>query len=89
MFYLLLESIFNYHKIKFEINDNKYNKSKLDLFNLSYIKNYDKILYLDNNIIVKDDINSSSSYWIDGNDNTQPFVSSNNYYNTNPRNEYP
>jgi predicted O-methyltransferase YrrM len=48
-------------KIKFEINDT-YNtvdhacKSRLDLFNLSSIKNYDKILYLDTDILVKDDI---------------------------------
>jgi hypothetical protein len=49
-------------KIKFEINDSYDNidkacKSRLDLFNLSSIKNYEKILYLDTDILVKDDIN--------------------------------
>jgi len=45
-------------KIKFEINDN-YNtvelacKSRIDLFNLSSISNYSKILYLDTDIIIK------------------------------------
>ena len=48
-------------KIKFEINDT-YNsidtscKSRLDIFNLISVQNYDKILYLDTDIIVKDDI---------------------------------
>jgi hypothetical protein len=54
--------LFNNEKIKFEINDTYDNidkacKSKLDLFNLPSIKNYDKILYLDTDILVKDDIN--------------------------------
>jgi predicted O-methyltransferase YrrM len=44
--------LFNNEKIKVEINDNK-----LDIFNLSSIKKYDKILYLETSIIVKDDIN--------------------------------
>jgi len=54
--------LFNNEKIKFEINDT-YNdidtacKSRLDLFNLSSITNYNKILYLDTDILVKDDIN--------------------------------
>lgn len=54
--------LFNYKKMKFEIND-MYNtideacKSRLDIFNLNYLKNYDKILYLDTDIIVKDNIN--------------------------------
>jgi predicted O-methyltransferase YrrM len=53
--------LFNDEKVKFEINDT-YNidnawKAKLDLFNLSSIINYNKILYLNNRIIVKDDIN--------------------------------
>jgi lipopolysaccharide biosynthesis glycosyltransferase len=54
--------LFNEEKIKFEINDN-YNtidkacKARLDLFNLSSIKNYNKILYLDTDILIKDDIN--------------------------------
>ena len=54
--------LFNDEKVKFEIND-KYNdinkacKARLDLFILSSITNYDKILYLDTDIIVKDDIN--------------------------------
>ena len=54
--------LFNDEKIKFEINDTydtieKACKARLDLFNLSSIKNYDKILYLDTDILVKDDIN--------------------------------
>ena len=54
--------LFNDEKIKFEINDTYHNidkacKARLDLFNLSYIKNYNKILYLDTDILVKDDIN--------------------------------
>lgn len=54
--------LFNDEKIKFEIN-NTYNnidkacKAKLDLFNLPSIKNYNKILYLNNAVIIKDDIN--------------------------------
>jgi len=54
-------SLFN-EKITFEINDN-YNdiekscKSRLDLFNLSSVSKYEKILYLDTDILVKDDIN--------------------------------
>jgi hypothetical protein len=49
-------------KIIFEIND-EYNdidkscKSRLDLFELSSIKKYNKILYLDTDILVKDDMN--------------------------------
>jgi len=54
--------LFNDKKIKFEINDiyinlNKACRSRLDFFNLSSIKIYDKILYLDIDIIVKRDIN--------------------------------
>jgi len=54
--------LYNDEKIKFEINDT-YNdidaacKSRLDLFELSSISNYEKILYLDTDILVKDDIN--------------------------------
>ena len=49
-----------YENIKFEINDtydtiDKSCKSRLDLFNLS-IEKYDKILYLDTDIIVKGDV---------------------------------
>jgi O-methyltransferase len=49
-------------KIIFEINDTYDNidkacKARLDLFDLPTITNYDKILYLDTDIIVKDDIN--------------------------------
>jgi len=49
-------------KIKFEINDsynniNKACKARLDLFDLKSISNYDKILYLDTDIIIKNDIN--------------------------------
>ena len=54
--------LFNNEKIKFEINDTYNNtdkscKSRLDLFNLPSITNYNKILYLDTDIIVKDNIN--------------------------------
>ena len=49
-------------KIKFEINDtydsiDKACKARLDLFNLASIANYNKILYLDTDILVKDTIN--------------------------------
>lgn len=50
-------------RIKFEINDN-YNdidkscKARLDLFYLQSIIKYNKILYLDTDTLVKDDINS-------------------------------
>ena len=49
-------------KIKFEINDTYNNidkacKARLDLFNLPSITNYNKILYLDTDILVKDNIN--------------------------------
>jgi len=48
--------------IKFEINDtyndlDKECQAKLDLFKLDSIKNYNKILYLDTDILVKDHIN--------------------------------
>ena len=54
--------LFNNEKIKFEINDTYDNidkacKARLDLFNLHSIKNYNKILYLDTDILVKDNIN--------------------------------
>jgi lipopolysaccharide biosynthesis glycosyltransferase len=55
--------LFNDEKIKFEINDT-YNtvekacKARLDLFNLSHINNYEKILYLDTDIIIKNNINT-------------------------------
>jgi hypothetical protein len=54
--------LFNNEKIKFEINDTYDNidkacKARLDLFNLKSITNYNKILYLDTDILVKDDIN--------------------------------
>jgi hypothetical protein len=54
--------LFNDDKIKFEINDtyndiDKSCKARLDLFNLPSITKYDKILYLDTDILVKDDIN--------------------------------
>ena len=51
--------LFNNEKIKFEINDtyNNIDKARLDLFNLLSITNYNKILYLETDIIVKDDIN--------------------------------
>ena len=49
-------------KVKFEINDaydniEKVCKARLDLFNLASIKKYNKILYLDTDILVKDNIN--------------------------------
>lgn len=55
-------SLFNDTKIKFEINDtyndvDKSCKARLDIFNLESISRYDKILYLDTDIIVKDSIN--------------------------------
>jgi hypothetical protein len=55
--------LFNDNKIKFEINDTYDNidkacKARLDLFNLHSITNYTKILYLDTDILVKDDINN-------------------------------
>lgn len=55
-------NLFNDEKIKFEINDNYNNiekscKARLDLFNLPSIKNYNKVLYLDTDILVKDNIN--------------------------------
>ena len=54
--------LFDSAKIKFEINDtydsiDKSCKARLDVFNLHSIKHYNKILYLDTDIIVKDDIN--------------------------------
>jgi len=54
--------LFNEEKMQFEINDTYDNidkacKARLDLFNLHPIKNYNKILYLDTDILVKDDIN--------------------------------
>jgi len=53
--------LFDNEKIKFEINDTYNNidkacKSRLDLFNLQSIINYNKILYLDTDIIIKDNL---------------------------------
>jgi len=53
--------LFN-EKIKFEINDEYDNidkacKARLDIFNLPSVKNYSKILYLDTDILVKNEIN--------------------------------
>ena len=50
------------NKFVFEINDSysdvsKACKARLDLFNLKSVSNYNKILYLDTDIIVKDSIN--------------------------------
>jgi hypothetical protein len=55
-------NLFNHEKIKFEINDTYDNidkacKARLDLFNLTSLSNYEKILYLDTDILVKDSIN--------------------------------
>ena len=53
--------LFDEKIIKFEINDEKNNideacKARLDLFNLFSIHRYDKVLYLDTDIIVKGDV---------------------------------
>ena len=48
--------LFNDEKIKFNINDiynNKACKARLDLFNLPSITTYNKILYLDIDILLK------------------------------------
>lgn len=55
--------LFNHEKIKFEINDTydgirKACRSRYDIFNLPSITNYDKILYLDTDILVKNNINT-------------------------------
>jgi hypothetical protein len=55
-------NLFNNEKIKFEINDTyddieKACEARFDLFNLPSITNYNKILYLDTDILVKDNIN--------------------------------
>jgi len=54
--------LFNDEKIKFEINDTYNNidkacKARLDLFSLHSITNYNKMLYLDTDILIKNDIN--------------------------------
>ena len=54
--------LFHEDIIKFEINDDKNDidkacKARLDIFNLASVKNYTKILYLDTDILIKDDIN--------------------------------
>jgi len=54
-------SLYDKSKIKFEINDTYDNidkacKSRLDVFELNTIQQYEKILYLDIDIIVKNDI---------------------------------
>jgi predicted O-methyltransferase YrrM len=54
--------LYNDKIIKFEIN-NTYNniekacKARIDIFKLNLIANYNKILYLDTDILIKDDIN--------------------------------
>ena len=53
--------LFDSSKIKFEINDSYNNvdracRSRLDLFELPSISKYNKVLYLDTDILVKDDI---------------------------------
>jgi hypothetical protein len=55
----LSQIAFDNNEIKFEINDtyDYINTAKLDIFNLSSISNYNKILYLDTCILVKNDIN--------------------------------
>jgi hypothetical protein len=59
---IIQSHLFNNEKIKFEINDTYDNiekacKARLDLFNFPSIVNYNKILYLDINVLVKDNIN--------------------------------
>jgi len=59
---LIKENPLFHRKIKFELNDtyNNVNKActaRLDLFKLASIRNYKKILYLDTDVLVKDDIN--------------------------------
>ncbi len=54
--------LYDENKINFELNDTYDNvdkacKARLDLFNLKSIKDYSKILYLDTDILVKDNIN--------------------------------
>uniref|UniRef100_A0A6C0E387 Methyltransferase domain-containing protein n=1 Tax=viral metagenome TaxID=1070528 RepID=A0A6C0E387_9ZZZZ len=54
--------LFNDDKVKFEINDtyndiDKSCKARLDIFKLPSIINYKKVLYLDTDILVKDNIN--------------------------------
>jgi predicted O-methyltransferase YrrM len=54
--------LFNNEKIKFEINDTYNNiktacRARYNIFNLPSVVNYNKILYLDTDILVKDDIN--------------------------------
>jgi hypothetical protein len=56
-------------KIIFETNDTYTNidlacKARLDIFNLESIKNYNKILYLDTDILVKDNINHIFDYCV-------------------------
>jgi len=59
---IICESIFNCNNIIFEINDN-YTEftdaffARLDLFDFNIVNNYKKILYLDSDIIIIDDIN--------------------------------
>ena len=53
--------LFDDRVIDFEINDNYNNidkacKARLDIFNLKSISNYSKILYLDTDIIIKDNL---------------------------------
>jgi lipopolysaccharide biosynthesis glycosyltransferase len=58
---MIKQSRFYNDKIKFEINDT-YNsieaacKARLDIFNLPTISNYEKVLYLDTDIVIKDSI---------------------------------
>ena len=66
---MIKNSNYNGHNLVFEINDNIkpdidnymtiYNscRSRLDLFYLKSVSNYDKILYLDTDVLIKGDIN--------------------------------
>ncbi len=67
---MIKNSKFNSDKIKFELNDT-YNdlykscRARLDLFNLNFVNNYQKILYLDTDILIKGPINKVFDLAID------------------------
>lgn len=61
------ESQYMSNRVVFEINDTYDNidkacKARLDLFQLESVSRYDKILYLDTDIIIKDDLNIILNY---------------------------
>ena len=60
--YIIENSKFYSNKIKFFVSDNKNDidsacKARLDLFDYEFINNYDKILYLDTDILIQKNIN--------------------------------